>query len=173
MMLTVPAISLWQPWASLCVWGVKPWETRSWSTAGNKGLLAIHAAKRWRKDQEQWTFDLIHDALKWPDLPSELADELRFVLNSGPERELPRGAIVGTVQRGPVHATNVWQPPERYYMLGDFAPSRFAWEFHRPARLRKPLHWTGTQGFFNVEIPPAAIDDNAPVFWAPEVHTNV
>lgn len=29
--MTFNAISLWQPWASLLVYGVKPWETRSWS----------------------------------------------------------------------------------------------------------------------------------------------
>lgn len=44
--LTVPAISLWQPWASLMASGHKSIETRSWSTH-LRGLVAIHAAKRW------------------------------------------------------------------------------------------------------------------------------
>lgn len=171
--MKLPAISLWQPWASLCVWGVKPWETRGWMTSARGRVLAIHAAKRWRKDQEQWSFDLIHQVLEWPDLPPELGQELRYVLNAGPAVELPRGAIVGTVVCGRAHATDAWQPPDRYYLTGDFGPHRFAWELTRPARLRKPIPWTGTQGFFEVEIPPDAIDDNAPTFWAPEVHANV
>ncbi len=48
------AISLWQPWASAI--GPHPeqkhLETRSWQTP-YRGWLAIHAAKRWTKEQ-QW-----------------------------------------------------------------------------------------------------------------------
>src|SRR3989339_577320 len=38
------AISLWQPWASLCAVGAKLYETRSWSTS-YRGPLLICAAK--------------------------------------------------------------------------------------------------------------------------------
>ena len=44
MPLTMPCISLHQPWASLIGNG-KLFETRSWPT-NHRGLLAIHAAKR-------------------------------------------------------------------------------------------------------------------------------
>lgn len=44
------ALSLWQPWASLIAIGAKRIETRSWVTA-YRGPIAIHAAKRFTKDE--------------------------------------------------------------------------------------------------------------------------
>jgi hypothetical protein len=38
-------ITLWQPWASLILWGEKKIETRSWATQ-HRGLLAIHSAAK-------------------------------------------------------------------------------------------------------------------------------
>ncbi len=46
------AISLWQPWATLVALGIKQTETRHWATK-HRGQLAIHAAKRWRPEQQQ------------------------------------------------------------------------------------------------------------------------
>ncbi len=42
----IKALTIWQPYASLIAAGLKQYETRSWSTR-YRGLLAIHAAKRW------------------------------------------------------------------------------------------------------------------------------
>lgn len=42
---TMRCISLWQPWASLVVFGYKIVETRHWST-DYTGYLAIHAAQK-------------------------------------------------------------------------------------------------------------------------------
>lgn len=39
------ALSLWEPWASLVVWGLKLVETRSWQTR-YRGRLWIHATQR-------------------------------------------------------------------------------------------------------------------------------
>jgi len=46
-------ISLWQPWATLVAIGAKQYETRSWSTK-YRGLLAIHAAKRFDEVQKAY-----------------------------------------------------------------------------------------------------------------------
>ncbi len=46
------AISIWQPWASLIAIGAKQIETRSWAT-GYRGLLVIHAAKRWEHEEQR------------------------------------------------------------------------------------------------------------------------
>jgi hypothetical protein len=43
--LSIPAISLWQPWATAMALGIKKNETRDWPTS-IRGWLAIHAAKR-------------------------------------------------------------------------------------------------------------------------------
>lgn len=42
----IPAITLWQPWASLIAAGQKCYETRSWQRS-YRGPLAIHSANRW------------------------------------------------------------------------------------------------------------------------------
>jgi hypothetical protein len=34
--LMMPAISLWQPWASLIAVGIKPFETRSWAPSATR-----------------------------------------------------------------------------------------------------------------------------------------
>src|SRR5437868_804524 len=44
----VKALSLWQRWASAMALGWKRIETRHWSLS-YRGLLAIHAAKRWSR----------------------------------------------------------------------------------------------------------------------------
>src|SRR3954451_22243677 len=42
--ITIPALTLTQPWATLVAIGAKQIETRSWGTS-YRGWLAIHAAK--------------------------------------------------------------------------------------------------------------------------------
>lgn len=49
------ALSIKQPWAHLIISGAKPVENRTWTTA-YRGLLYIHAAKRWRGSD----CDLVH-----------------------------------------------------------------------------------------------------------------
>src|SRR5262245_34467015 len=47
---TMKALSLWQPHATLMTVGAKKIETRSWAT-DYRGLVAIHAAKRFRETE--------------------------------------------------------------------------------------------------------------------------
>lgn len=47
------AISLWQPWATLVAIDAKRFETRSWKT-NYRGLLAIHAAKKFELVQKEY-----------------------------------------------------------------------------------------------------------------------
>lgn len=64
------ALSLWQPWASLIALGLKRIETRSWGTP-YRGLIAIHAAKRWTREEREFLEDLAED---FPGrIPAELA----------------------------------------------------------------------------------------------------
>jgi hypothetical protein len=52
---TIACLSIRQPWASLCAWGIKPIENREWYCA-LRGPLVIHAGKTW-KDDEQAAYD--------------------------------------------------------------------------------------------------------------------
>ena len=44
-MTSIPALTLYQPWASWCADGSKQYETRSWFPQTYRGPLAIHAGK--------------------------------------------------------------------------------------------------------------------------------
>lgn len=151
-MTTIKAISLWQPWAQLVAYGEKTFETRSWST-NHRGLLAIHAAKRFQKREQEW------------------ADMLRrrgFI--EEPVSTMPLGAIVAIA-----HLVEVWPadhpaldammiPREKHF--GDFRPGRFAWELEGVVRLEEPIRYPGRQGLFNV---PAELLDGALARMSQEV----
>ena len=72
------AITLWQPWASLIVYGHKHIETRSWPTK-YRGWLGIHASQK----------------LVIPDDPGFVEQMERAI---GNPLTLPRGAVVGCCQ---------------------------------------------------------------------------
>lgn len=47
-MISLPALTIWQPWASLIVADAKPWEFRGWAApkAYRGKRIAIHAGAR-------------------------------------------------------------------------------------------------------------------------------
>lgn len=74
------AISLWQPWASLWIAGVKVCETRHWATS-HRGTLLVHAAKKLCIDLEPELIEICSQA---------------FGVNWA--KTLPRGALLGVGQ---------------------------------------------------------------------------
>jgi hypothetical protein len=90
--LFLPAITLWQPYASLVACGAKTWETRRQRT-NYRGRIAIHASSVPRPDEPATVaLPAIHDAL-WP--------HLGFTTRPMPadvSERLPRGAIVATAE---------------------------------------------------------------------------
>lgn len=141
-------ISLWQPWASLMAIGAKRIETRSWST-WHRGLLAIHAAKKWSRELEVMT-----------------AGE-PFVSCLRDERELPMGAIVCLVNLRAIHSTgdifsriNSISVQERAF--GDYSPGRYGWVTDGVYRLPRPIPYRGAQGVFDV---PDAVVGEAIEAW--------
>jgi hypothetical protein len=132
------AISLWQPWAVLCVIEdarAKHFETRSWPTTF-RGPLLIHAAKRC----DLKVLVAIH----------ELAGYLIPFGIHGPA-DLTFGALIGRVQLVACHRMRDIEPPsEHEQALGDWSPERYAWAFERPERFALPIPYRGAQGFFNV-----------------------
>lgn len=132
---TIPAITLWQPWACLVEIGAKPFETRAFEIP--KRLLgkrvAIHAAARkCFMDFDQNTVDEITEAFG----------------QCGWNFSLPRGAIVATA----ILAETI--PVERVTAdpFGDYTPGRYAWRLedvrpvqpHIPAKGRQQIGWNWT-----------------------------
>ena len=140
------AISLWQPWASLCCIehpevpgiAVKRFETRSWSTLYT-GRLLIHAAKHFTKE-ELW---FCHQ--------EPLVKE--SLLRHYPCADcLPRGAIIGSVYLESVHPSEaIVELLDGYaWAMGNYDPGRFGWAFIDPVLFDTPVPYRGQQGLFNV-----------------------
>jgi len=124
-MADLPAISLWQPWASFIAIGVKPYETRHWTPprrfVGQR--IAIHAAKRRiDKDDREWWYRVSK-------------------ANVPP----PLGAFVCTAILRTVYPADAVPWDE----FGDYGEGRFAWHLTDLEPIDPPVPAVGRQGFWN------------------------
>jgi hypothetical protein len=170
-MKTLKCISLWQPWATLCVIGAKPIETRHWPI-NYRGELGMHAAKR--KDP------VARDLYSKPPFTNYCTT---------PFDDLPFGVIIGTInivdcistndvnkladalEKLSIESTSAYiqtikalgqKPNEESIILdrfqhikafGDFSPNRYAWIIGGYKLFDKAIECRGAQGFFNAQIP--------------------
>lgn len=128
------AITLWEPWATFIADGFKTYETRSWSTS-YRGNIAIHASKRWQRDQKTILNQLV---MKHPELAKYAVYEFPF------------GCVVAACRLIAVHRTeeirNRLTSIER--ALGDYSEGRFAWELEIVKLPPKPIPAQGMQGIW-------------------------
>jgi hypothetical protein len=128
-MPTIPAISLWQPYASFIAIGAKPYETRHW-VAPRRFIgqrIAIHAAKR----------RMSKDDLEW------------WSMVSGQSLVPPVGAFVCTAVLAAILPA-VRVPPDDY---GDYSEGRFAWHLTDIEPIEPAIPGRGAQGFWMWERP--------------------
>jgi hypothetical protein len=111
--------------------GLKRIETRHWST-NYRGLMAIHAAKRWTADEREF-HAIEHEAGNMP-------------------ATLPLGAIVAIGRLVDCRRTEalVHGLSEREEGWGNYGPNRFGWIFEDIAPLPEPIPFKGLQGLFDV-----------------------
>jgi hypothetical protein len=139
------ALSLWQPHAQAIMLGLKPYETRGWST-NYRGPLAIHAAKK---------------EFRYKDYPLDYYQEVcRQLKQAGfPFYALDYGKILCVVDVVDCIATaNLRGRIGLYEFWGDFRDkgedgkwrSAFKLENIRVIPAHKRPIVTGRQGFFNV-----------------------
>ncbi len=133
------ALSLWQPWASLVVGGVKRWETRSWKLSGPIPLqIAIHASANFPRE------------IAGVGLGEPFRTELgRLALDP---HSLPTGAILGVVTVAaclPTPEVRDLLPPEQL-ALGDFGPGRWAWRLTGAIALERPIRAKGALGLWDL-----------------------
>lgn len=148
---TFPAITLWQPWASLLLEGFKDHETRSFRLPDRLvgEAVAIHAAKRPLDERK---------------MEPELSGLCRAGLGTMYVDEVPRGAILGLVRFGPPVRTESLIPLRRPrgewgmpisredYVGGDWSLGRWAWPVLDRKPLDVPVPTTGRQGWWKVEL---------------------
>jgi activating signal cointegrator 1 len=155
-------ISLWQPWASLVVWGFKRFETRAYPPAYT-GLVAIHAARKWNRELKNvCRAEPFRSALEQMGVHWGRGGRQRLSVPT-----LPFGAVIGTVEiygQWPTEkvafavggdvAIIPWdggiQVPSSEKEFGDYSPGRRAWELRSPHRLTKYIPFRGRQGWFDV-----------------------
>lgn len=127
------ALSLWQPWASAIALKLKLIETRGWST-GYRGQLAIHAAKRWTREEREFLADM------------------RMIGRFPCYGDLPFGAIVAVVNVDDCVRTE--QLINRITALetswGNYDSERYGFLMSNIRALPVPISFKGAQGFFNV-----------------------
>ncbi len=142
------AISLWQPWATAMAIGLKRIETRH-RQCSYRGLLAIHASKRWQREEREWA--------------QELAELHAAPVLAAP----PLGMIVAIGRLVRIRRTDeiLSEISETEEMFGNYAPGRFAWLFEDITALPEPVPCKGAQGFFEVpdDLSALALAQNASV----------
>lgn len=144
-------LTLWEPWATLLVHGVKVFETRSWET-GYRGPILIHAAKRWGDDQKALcsatSFRLgLQEALGknsiwrgWPPAKNR-GCIIGLVDLVGCRRITPREvqSMAGLLTSGAMRELD----------LGDWTGGRFAWQFSPVRTVLEPIPARGRQRIWN------------------------
>lgn len=130
----IKAISIWQPWASLIASGEKQYETRNWATS-YRGLLAIHAAKRWTGEEFSSAMYLKHRC---------------GVLPGFPDVPLPLGAVVAVARLANVVPVEmvIQHISATEHTLGNFQMGRYAWELEVVHVFDEPVQATGAQGLW-------------------------
>lgn len=140
-------ITLWQPYATLMVLGLKQNETRSWPT-DYRGPLGIHAAA----GEPAYVRKLVADCEVFRRVFAEHG--LSF-------KDLPRGKILGSVNVDGMMRTENWvykhadsfleRTPDEWY-FGDYDVGRWAWLTSNPVKLAEPIPAKGKQGFWNYDM---------------------
>lgn len=129
------AFTVYQPYAYAIIEGLKLNETRPRRTH-IRGRVAVHAGKL---DEVRATKNLSSN------------DFWALMAEIGGKTDLPRGAVVGTVEIVdcvPVEEI-IHTLSERERLLGDYSPGRFAWVLRNPVAFSTPVPAKGKQGWWN------------------------
>lgn len=165
---SMPAITLWQPWATLVAEGVKMIETRHWpaphALIGQR--IAIHAAKKFDREI---TIAIVGDEnydrycesggverCRIADMPA--VGKVVVALGYVPLATLPVGSVIATAvlskcerftQDGVRKLCAVYGADQLDY--GDFTVGRYGWFFRDIQKFDKPIPARGAQGIWTWE----------------------
>ena len=149
--LTIPCLSLWQPWAGLLFNG-KDVENRSWAT-NYRGPLLIHAAKKMDVigfgTARQLYYRHLHPHSERPERPSQKHfDEVhsKVAKLTDPESIFQvQGAILGIVNlvacKRSYPGMSMWHFPDQW-----------GWYLENALEFTKPIPYRGRQRLFRVPI---------------------
>lgn len=146
------ALTLTQPWATLVAIGAKKIETRSWSTC-YRGLIAIHAAKRFPKWAREFTAEPIcYEAMEYcqrdidlrakgfPAYPLGVVLCIAKLVNVLPTEVLDNENNVFSVSLPPLSAQEK--------AFGDYSAGRYAWILEDVKAFPEPIAAKGALGLW-------------------------
>lgn len=136
--MKIPALSIWQPWASLIAQGQKQFETRSWATHYRGQILICAAAKK--VPAESYHF------INWQ--LQEVGEHMSLK-----PKDFPLGVAVGIACLVDCKPTDHFysQVSDKEICLGNWSDGRFAWKLEEVKAIL-PFPVKGQQGIFYVEI---------------------
>ena len=151
------ALTIWQPWASLIMMGVKPYEFRGWAApkwiVGKR--IAIHAAVKCMPSDE--LDDIIYELSSDWGSDFGLSDPktaLDFMHRMRDERSIaPRQAVLGTALIGEPIRCTVLFPNDR-----DADPNKWGWPMLEIDVFDEPVPVKGQQGFWNWDGKPMKVE---------------
>lgn len=134
-------ISLWQPYASFIAWGIKRYETRHWypRSLPEGSTLLIHSAKRKPKDYEMRLFN------------GHCFKDVWQEHNIASLEDLDYGVILCATKFIKAHSTDILQVSACEKLVGNYQPSRYAWELELLKVANPPILARGQQGIWYYE----------------------
>lgn len=140
----IPALTVYQPWANLIRGGHKRYETRHWKT-NYRGLLAIHAGKRWTEEER-----LVRDTI-WVNhgiFNREIAASLDM-------SQMAFGAVLCICKLVRIEGTTLLGHciSQLECDVGDWRYGRYAWELEVVRVFDEPIPARGQQGMWQWTMP--------------------
>ncbi len=135
------AWSLWQPWATLWVSGLKQYETRG-HRLSYRGLVAVHATATLRPEAREVVAEYPEFETAFDDLGTTLLD-------------LPLGAVLGIVRIVDCEPTEavIDRISDREATFGNYGPGRWAYRAETVEIFPEPIPCKGAQGLWEWRDP--------------------
>lgn len=156
--MIIKAISLWEPWATAWVIGLKKGETRGWCPRAGaevyRGPLAVQAAKTKRDPKARVSLRDVFRKRLMDCRRSAMAFSSASIYGWD---DLRPGHVIGICWLDSVVPSEKCTPDQLERSWGDFGRGRFIWVPQRMTRLPVPVPCVGRQTLFNWEIPDSVL----------------
>lgn len=152
-MADLPAITIWQPWATLIVEGAKPYEWRGWAAPSRfiGRRIAIHAGARPAKKSEiaDLIYELRQNGREGTSLEPEIALPLLERWHTAPAM-LPLSSVLCTAILGKPMPAALWASRHGYSAADSdrIDHTKWAWPLTEIERLAPFVPAKGMQGFW-------------------------